>query len=708
MPPLVPTPAPTWAERLAGGELENEISSQIPAGVTARTPVHFGIRFAKDPRGLDAGATLEKLKALIARCRALAPAEGLQDSDLTFITARQSSAEEESIFIDRESILSQTLLRQALTIITMSESDRTHVRLGGLGGLEAVEVEDRELHELIRDLKALKGAQKLEPGKYRVLFGPVLTGVLAHEAFGHSQEADTCARGRSKAWELYKSGEHVGNEHATILNNPAIYETGGKPFAAWGSYFFDEEGWLARSQVLLEQGVLRAPMTNLTSAIRLGVPRTANGKRESWANGVYTRQTNTYFSPGDRTLGQLMEDLGDGFLALHPAGGMEDPKGMGIQVGISYLQEVKAGQPTGRVFKGPAGGDIQLTGYTPDVLNSIVAKSKIEVDSSSPDTAKHPWNDAGGCGKYHKEFVFAGCGWSLHASGSGDSRMTIQKNLMASTTHWTMDQLKSALTSRPAVTAWDHHRRTRASARTLLHARRRRLQSPIRIAKSVRITCISSSSSTSRSRGAKVRSRRSSFRRSRLPSSSTRPSSPRAKPITRRGNFRPSFRKTCRRRKPPIPAWPKIWGAVMEQVTDAVGKAVATRRDSRFNSAELFLSVHDSELHLSNGLVHRSSQSRIYMEAAYSYARAGESGKIESDEYLNTRWAVTLDELPIEKIFSETSDRARHSLDTAKPKTGRYPRHHRRRRARNPFPESALAAFLGQLLSRPAVRQAGG
>jgi TldD protein len=284
------------------------------------------------------------------------------------------------------------------------------LRVGGLGGLEAIEIKESEIKDLLKDLKALKNAERLKPGKYRVLFSPALAGVLAHEAFGHSQEGDTCARGRSKAWELHKSGEKVGNELATILNNPAIYETGGKSYAAWGSYFFDEEGWLAQEQVLLDRGTLNAPMTNLTSAIRLGVPRTANGKRESWANGVYTRQTNTYFSPGDRTLDQLMTELGDGFLATHCAGGMEDPKGMGIQVGIAYLQEVKDGKLTGRVFKGPAGGDIQLTGYTPDVLNSIVAKSKIECESNSPDQAKHPWNDAGGCGKYHKELVFAGCG----------------------------------------------------------------------------------------------------------------------------------------------------------------------------------------------------------------------------------------------------------------------------------------------------------
>ncbi|MGZ6333040.1 MAG: metallopeptidase TldD-related protein [Bdellovibrionota bacterium] len=399
----------TWKQRLAA-KLDEEITSQIPAEVTARTPLHFGIRVQKDPKALDAAATFSRLKTLLDRCKALAPQYGLKAEDLTYILARKSFAEEESIFLDRETNMSQTLYRLALTMITMSGADRTYQRMGGLGGLEAIDLQDEEIGELLRDLKALKSAERLHPGKYRVLMGPVVTGVLAHEAFGHSQEADTCARGRSKAWEIHKTGELVGNPQATILNNPAIFQNGEYGYAAWGSYFFDEEGWLAQEQVLLDEGKLLPPMTNLTSALRLGVPRTANGKRESWANGVYTRQTNTYFSPGDKTYGELVSMLGDGFIARHPAGGMEDPKGMGIQVGISFLEEVKGGKPTGRVFKGPAGGDIQMTGYTPDVLNSIVAKSKIEAETSAPDRARHPFNDAGGCGKYHKEFVFAGCG----------------------------------------------------------------------------------------------------------------------------------------------------------------------------------------------------------------------------------------------------------------------------------------------------------
>lgn len=399
----------TWSERLAT-PLESEITSQIPAGVKASTPVHFGVRVEKDPREASIEARLKGLKDLVGRCLELAPQEGLALEDLTYVMARQSISEEESIFIDRETDMSQTIYRLALTALTMSGADRTVSRIGGLGGLEAIEFSDTEVRTLLKDLKALKGALRLAPGKYRVLFSPVLSGVLAHEAFGHSQEADTCVRGRSKAWDLHLSKEVVGNEHATILNNPAIFQNGADDYAAWGSYFFDEEGWLAQEQVLLDRGQLRAPMTNLTSAIRLGVPRTANGKRESWANGVYTRQTNTYFSAGDQTYDQLLAQIDDGFVATHAAGGMEDPKGMGIQVGIQFLQEVKQGKLTGRVFKGPAGGDIQMTGYTPDVLGSIVGKSKIEAHTSSPDQARFPVNDAGGCGKYHKELVFAGCG----------------------------------------------------------------------------------------------------------------------------------------------------------------------------------------------------------------------------------------------------------------------------------------------------------
>ncbi|MBC7385415.1 MAG: TldD/PmbA family protein [Cryobacterium sp.] len=410
--PMRPYQAVNWKERLKENEvpLDPELLAQIPADVRAETPVHFGIAFEEDPTTRTTENRLTGLKALVGRVQALAPACGFAEKDLTYLMAREGLGVEESLFIDRESNLSQTLYRVSLTLILMSGAERSANRFGGLGGTEAITVSDEKITEMLKDLHAMKNADRLKPGKYTLLLGPALAGVLAHEAFGHSQEADTCARGRSKAWELHNEGARVGNDLATILNSPAVYRNATEKSAAWGSYFFDEEGWLAREQIILDAGTLMPPMTNLTSALRLGIPRSSNGKRESWQNGVYTRQTNTYFSAGDKTYDELLGMIDYGFVGLNAAGGMEDPKGMGIQVGVQYLKEVKNGKFTGRVVKGPAGGDIQLTGYVPDVLNSIIAKSKIEAHSEAADTATHPFNDCGGCGKYHKEIVYAGCG----------------------------------------------------------------------------------------------------------------------------------------------------------------------------------------------------------------------------------------------------------------------------------------------------------
>ena len=111
----------------------------------------------------------------------------------------------------------------------------------------------------------------------------------------------------------------------------------------------------------------------------------------------------------------------------------------------------------------------------------------------------------------------------------------------------------------------------------------------------------------------------------------------------------------------------------LEETTEEIRRAVAVKRPTRFNSSELFLSLHNHELHLSNGLTHRSSQSRIYVEAAYSMSRKRPDGALESDEFLTTRWGVTQQELGISTLFAGASDHAEHSLDVTKPTTGKYP-----------------------------------
>lgn len=105
----------------------------------------------------------------------------------------------------------------------------------------------------------------------------------------------------------------------------------------------------------------------------------------------------------------------------------------------------------------------------------------------------------------------------------------------------------------------------------------------------------------------------------------------------------------------------------MDSVTREIRDAVLVPRDTAFNSSELFMSVHDRELHLSNGLTHRMKQSRMYVEAAYSFTKNG-----KSDEYLHTAWTISPKDVSVSHLFQEASDRAEISLDTKKPITGKY------------------------------------
>jgi len=403
--------SPSWSERLKVS-LDSEITSQIPADAQAETWVHFGTRWQKGYWQKE-GDTLESAKAIFSELKSRD--EKLRDQDSAkgaqMLTGVISAATIQFLFIDESVRMSQTLTRDRAVAVSVKNGQRGIVIKGGLGGLETTELHDQDFEEVFENLRMVLDSEPLKPGRYKVLMHPAISGVFAHEAFGHTQEGDTWARGRSKAKMLYEKKISVGNKNSNIVNNPAAFRNGNDSFASWGSYFFDEEGWLASKNYLVKDGILQAPMTNLTSSLRLGVPRTANGKREAWTNGMYTRQTNTYFEEGDLSFDELIAKIDYGFLATFPYGGMEDPKGMGIQVGIQFLQEIKNGKLTGKTFKGPAGGSIQMTGYVPDYLNSIVGKTKIDAfEQHEGDTAEHPWSEAGGCGKYHKESVVAGCG----------------------------------------------------------------------------------------------------------------------------------------------------------------------------------------------------------------------------------------------------------------------------------------------------------
>ncbi len=249
-----------------------------------------------------------------------------------------------------------------------------------LGGVEVLPQLHAKLDNAVQGALELIDSQPITPGEYECVCTPAVTGLIAHEAFGHGVEMDMFVKDRALAKTCV--GEYVASPLITMHDGAAVKQNA-------GSYFFDDEGVLSHDTVIIEKGLLRRGISDAQSAMHLHTEPTGNGRRESFERKAYTRMTNTYFEPGTDTLEDMIASVQDGFLLDNPSSGMEDPKNWGIQCMVNVAREIKNGKLTGRVFS-----PIVLTGYVPDLLKSITMVSgDFELDG------------AGFCGKGWKEWV---------------------------------------------------------------------------------------------------------------------------------------------------------------------------------------------------------------------------------------------------------------------------------------------------------------
>lgn len=412
--PSTPPPpaAPDWATLTADPALK-DLLSRVDPKTPATTRVAFAPSLPPGEMEFDGAAILAEARsrreAAVAWDKARFSTVGGTEP-LAFIMVSLRLRLTTHLFADRARLMSQTLPVTLATLLGQTAKGQSLRSLaGGMGGLSICPFTEEDYDIALAMPHRLDRAERLTPGAYRVLTAPDVTGVIAHEAFGHTQEGDTVRQGRSISPHLRKGA--VGNKEAGILSQGALFASGTHRHGTNGSYFFDHEGRFAPIHPLILEGTLNDPMTDLLSAWHLGVKPTGNGKRESWRRPTLVRQTNTYFTWGHHRLEELLALMGErGFIARWSHGGMEDPKGANLTAGTEYLEEVVQGKPTGRLFVGPQGGHVELSGSVPEMLSNILGKT-----APGPGDAPAPLNLAGGCGKYHKEYVQAGCGgpWIL-------------------------------------------------------------------------------------------------------------------------------------------------------------------------------------------------------------------------------------------------------------------------------------------------------
>lgn len=237
-----------------------------------------------------------------------------------------------------------------------------------------------KIEPLCKTLIELLRAEMIEPGVYDIITEPSITGLIAHEAFGHGVEMDMFVKNRAK------SRQYLGKPVASKL---VSMHDGAAATYSNASYFFDDDGVLAHDTLIIKDGILQTGISDAVSALQLGTTPTGNGRRESYARKAYTRMTNTFFSPGTSTKEEMIASIKHGYLLSQTDNGMEDPKNWNIQCVCAYGREIKDGKLTGKIV-----APVVMSGYVIDLLMSISAvSSDFEVTGS------------GHCGKGYKEWV---------------------------------------------------------------------------------------------------------------------------------------------------------------------------------------------------------------------------------------------------------------------------------------------------------------
>lgn len=320
---------------------------------------------------------------ILAHLKKISDAGAKHEEVIEFQAAMQFAHVNKMFLSDKKDLMQSYAYAEGMAAAIGTNGEKTEVAyesFSGLKGAEILDEMDNKVEKIIQDLNDKLNAEAVVPGMYDVITTPEVTGLIAHEAFGHGVEMDMFVKERALA------KDYIAKQVASDITS---MRDGALSASQVSSYLFDDEGTLGSDTTIIDHGTLVTGISDVLSAMRLNTKPTGNGKRESFERKAYTRMTNTLFTTGTDSLEDMIASIEHGYLLEGMDSGMEDPKHWGIQCVVAMGREIKDGKLTGKVV-----APVTLTGYVPDLLKSI---SMISNDFAM--------FGSGACGKGHKEWV---------------------------------------------------------------------------------------------------------------------------------------------------------------------------------------------------------------------------------------------------------------------------------------------------------------
>ncbi|MBF0281198.1 MAG: metalloprotease TldD [Zetaproteobacteria bacterium] len=253
------------------------------------------------------------------------------------------------------------LVRFNISVVVEQNGRRENGSAGGGGRYSLDELLNGSLPEYFAREAVRMALLNLEAiatpaGIMPVVLGPGWPGILLHEAIGHGLEGDFNRKGTSVF--SGRIGERIAAKGVTVIDDGTIPNRR-------GSLNIDDEGTPTQRTTLIEDGILTGYLMDRQNARLMGMPSTGNGRRESYADPILPRMTNTFMLAGEHSPEEAIRSLKHGIYAVNFGGGQVDITSGKFVFTTSEAYLVEDGQ-----IKTPVKG-ATLMGNGPDVLKKV-------------------------------------------------------------------------------------------------------------------------------------------------------------------------------------------------------------------------------------------------------------------------------------------------------------------------------------------------
>ncbi len=275
-------------------------------------------------------------------------------------------------------VLPRSVLVVMMTTVHNNEPIQNMEIFGGLGQFEEVFSDPKDyfndIDKVYGRLMEKKKAVFAKAGTFDCVLGPKLAGILAHEAIGHTTEADIVLNGSIAIDYL---GKQVASPLINLLDAAHHYQDKLCPIPI----FIDDEGTKAEDCLIIEKGILKNFMTSKETAHKLGKKLTGNGRSYAFSDEPIVRMRNTMIVPGNDKLQDMISSIENGYYLIEHGNGQADYTSE-FMFGVTFGYEIKNGKIADPLK------ETTISGVAFELLKTV---SKVSDDLV--------WISAGMCGK---------------------------------------------------------------------------------------------------------------------------------------------------------------------------------------------------------------------------------------------------------------------------------------------------------------------